>query len=906
MAAMVALVALTAATIGFLTYRNIEAVVLPRVLERIEAHIRLLAVELEASVRSARADAIGFRSAVAVHGIVKASRAGGVDPADGMTVSEWRNRLARRFVAELEAKPNYTQFRIIGMADGGREILRVDRSGPGGAIRIVTDAGLQRKGDRDYFLRTVGLPADGVDVSAVELNREHGAIETPHLPVLRAATPIHAPSGEPFGIVAINVELLSAFARIRSEAERVGGQVLLTNERGDYLVHPDTSKEFAFERGGTSRVQDDFPDLAAAVGSTAPPRPGIVVDRRGIRYGAAAASVRLAQGPLVTLIELVPYWRISAATSAVRDSTLLAGLGAALMAIALSALLTRSLTRPLAQMTSAVEAFGRGGPIRVPTEASGEIGVLARAFDRMGADVHEKTVALEREIEERRRLFETSLDLILVVSRTGGIQRASPACRTILGYEPEEMVGRNGIEFVHPDDLEATRAEMRSARAGKQTRNFETRYVHKHGHAVTLSWTGVWSEPEQLHFFIGRDMTERIRLEQQLRHSQRMDAIGQLTGGVAHDFNNILTVITGMIDILADAVRADPALSGIVKMMDEAAERGSELTRHLLAFARKQPLQPRRTRINTLITGTTALLRPTLGEQIEIEVTLEENAWDAFVDPAQLTATLLNLAVNARDAMPDGGKLTIETGNVVLDDSYCAVLSDVSPGFYALIAVSDTGSGIPAAIRDKVFEPFFTTKAAGRGTGLGLSMVYGFVKQSGGHIKIYSEEGHGTTVKIYLPRADGHSADALQDARADASVRGGQETILIAEDDAMVRAYVTAQVESLGYRTLSAADGKEALAIIARGEHVDLLFTDVIMPGGLNGRQLADEARKRRPNLKVLFTSGYTENAIIHHGRLDPGVLLLAKPYRKAELARMIRTALDGNAASEAELATLS
>jgi nitrogen-specific signal transduction histidine kinase/CheY-like chemotaxis protein len=388
-----------------------------------------------------------------------------------------------------------------------------------------------------------------------------------------------------------------------------------------------------------------------------------------------------------------------------------------------------------------------------------------------------------------------------------------------------------------------------------------------------------------------RDLTEKIAAESQFRQSQKMEAVGQLTGGIAHDFNNILTVITGTIEILAEAVADKPQLAAIAKMIDEAAERGADLTQHLLAFARRQPLQPQETDINSLLIETVKLLRPTLGEQVEIESMLESDSWPALVDPNQLATALINLALNARDAMPNGGKLTVETGNVHLDDSYATVNSDVRQGPYVMIAVSDTGGGIPAAIRDKVFEPFFTTKGTGKGTGLGLSMVYGFVKQSGGHIKIYSEEGHGTTIKIYLPRAAGHLQPAV-DAQV-AVVGGGHEAILVVEDDGLVRDYVVTQLRSLGYRTFTAKNAAEALSIVNSGTELDLLFTDVIMPGIMNGRQLADEAVKRRPALKVLFTSGYTENAIVHHGRLDPGVLLLAKPYRKSDLARMVRKAFE-------------
>jgi signal transduction histidine kinase/CheY-like chemotaxis protein len=376
----------------------------------------------------------------------------------------------------------------------------------------------------------------------------------------------------------------------------------------------------------------------------------------------------------------------------------------------------------------------------------------------------------------------------------------------------------------------------------------------------------------------------------QLRQAQKMEAVGQLTGGIAHDLNNILTVITGTIEILAEAVADRPELAAIAKMIDDAAARGGDLTQRLLAFARKQPLQPREVDVNSLVIETANLLRPTLGEQIEVHMLLAGDASRALIDPSQLSNAILNLALNARDAMPDGGKLTIKTSNIVLDENYAAMNSDITAGNYVMVAVTDSGHGIPAAILDHVFEPFFTTKDVDKGSGLGLSMVYGFVKQSNGHIKIYSEVGHGTTVRIYLPQATG---DAKPAELADpASFEGGQETILVVEDDHLVRTFVVGQIQSLGYTTLAAVNAAEALIVIDGPEAIDLLFTDMIMPGALNGRQLADAALLRRASLKVLFTSGYSSEAIIHHGQLDAGVLLLAKPYRKSDLARMIRAAL--------------
>jgi PAS domain S-box-containing protein len=526
-------------------------------------------------------------------------------------------------------------------------------------------------------------------------------------------------------------------------------------------------------------------------------------------------------------------------------------------------------------------------PIR--SAAGWIVGAAKTARDMTESKLTQK--ALHQEIEERQRIFETSQDLILVTDTAGNFVQISPSSHTILGYEPAEMVGRSAIEFIHPDDLDNTRNEMRSARRGQQMRNFEARYRHKDGHSVLLNWMGTWSEPVRRHFFIGRDLTDKQAAEAQFRQSQKMDAVGQLTGGVAHDFNNILTVITGTIGILGDAVADRPELASIAKLIDDAAERGAQLTKHLLAFARKQPLQPREVDVNALTMEAAKLLHPTLGEQIEVSPKLSEDAWPALADPNQLTTAILNLALNARDAMPHGGKITLETRNIYLDEGYASIHSDVAVGNYVMVAVSDTGTGISPANLEKVFDPFFTTKDVGKGTGLGLSMVFGFVKQSGGHVKIYSEVGHGTSVKIYLPRSSGLQETAIE-AEASADMRGGNETILIVEDDALVRKYVVTQIASLGYGTLQAANAAEALKVVESGVPIDLLFTDVIMPGGMNGRQLVEATAKLRPTLRVLFTSGYTEDAIVHHGRLDAGVLLLAKPYRKPQLAKMIRVAL--------------
>lgn len=400
----------------------------------------------------------------------------------------------------------------------------------------------------------------------------------------------------------------------------------------------------------------------------------------------------------------------------------------------------------------------------------------------------------------------------------------------------------------------------------------------------------------------------RQEAEATLRQSQKMEAVGQLSGGIAHDFNNLLTIIIGNLDTMRRALAeaANPGTvaelrSKLTKPVESAlkgANSAAQLTQRLLAFSRRQALEPARVDLNRLVSDMMDILRRSLGEDVNLETVLGAGLWPTFVDPNQVENVLLNLALNAKAAMPKGGHLTIETANCYLDDAYVERFGDIEAGQYVLLCVSDTGTGIRAEVLDRVFEPFFTTKPQGEGSGLGLAMVHGFVKQSGGHIRIYSEPGHGTTVKIYLPRATGDEKVAAVPAGRPARptpTPGARkdETVLVVEDNDGVREYAIEVLEQLGYRVLAASNAKEALRLLSDGRHVDLLFTDVVLPGAITGRVLADQAKDMRPELRVLFTTGYTRNAIVHQGRLDPDVHLLNKPYTQQSLARKVRDMLD-------------
>jgi PAS domain S-box-containing protein len=391
------------------------------------------------------------------------------------------------------------------------------------------------------------------------------------------------------------------------------------------------------------------------------------------------------------------------------------------------------------------------------------------------------------------------------------------------------------------------------------------------------------------------ERTEALRRnEAALRQSQKMEAVGQLTGGIAHDFNNLLQIVVGNLETLQRSLDGtSPRLVRAAVNAMKGAQRAAALTQRLLAFSRRQPLDPQPTNLNALVGGLSELLQRTLGEAISIETVQAAGLWQVEVDANELEAAVLNLAVNARDAMPEGGKLTIETANAFIDEAYAAAHAEVVPGQYVVVSVSDTGVGMDGSTLAQVFEPFFTTKPVGKGTGLGLSQVYGFVKQSGGHVKIYSEIGQGSTVKIYLPRLSGSEAALTADEAGPIPEGGTEETILVLEDDDDVRTYSVECLRELGYRVVEAHDGPSALRLLERQTRVDLLFTDVVLPGGMTGAQVAAQARELRPGLKVLFTTGYARNAIVHQGRLDKGVQLITKPFGYSDLAAKVRDILD-------------
>ncbi|QOZ79108.1 hybrid sensor histidine kinase/response regulator [Bradyrhizobium sp. CCBAU 53351] len=531
------------------------------------------------------------------------------------------------------------------------------------------------------------------------------------------------------------------------------------------------------------------------------------------------------------------------------------------------------------------------------------VGLCTGAIERSEharAVVHSAELARARSdsAQMTQAVIKTALDAFIQIDDSGTVLEWSFQAEALTGWTRQEALGSDVVDLIVAKPLRAA-FKQRMARLVPELSDtpsglrFELTLIHRNGDRILAEASSTvlrLGGRAVVNTFV-RDITQKRAAEEQLVQSQKMEAVGQLTGGIAHEFNNMLTVITGTIEILADAVKDNPPLATITKLISEAADRGAALTSSLLSFARKQALQPADIDVNELLEELAKLLLATFDKKIEIVTRLDRNVWLAFADRGQLSSALLNLAINARDAMLDGGRLTLTTRNVVFGVREAVAVGAGYAGDYVEIEIADTGTGIPQAILERIFDPFFSTKEVGKGTGLGLSMVFGFVKQSGGGIKVASEEGRGTVFTIYLPKAE---ASALRPTGYDdRKIVGGKETVLCVEDDRDVRHYVTVQLESLGYTVIPAANATEALAIAAEGKPFDLLFTDIVMAGGMNGRELAEQMAAARPSLRILFTSGYAYDSLHTQGRATMGAPLLRKPYRKAELARMLRRCLD-------------
>lgn len=535
------------------------------------------------------------------------------------------------------------------------------------------------------------------------------------------------------------------------------------------------------------------------------------------------------------------------------------------------------------EATGALQRDGKGNPVRI-------LGMARNVTRRQAAEE-----ALRRSEERFRRMIRNSNDIIALVDGNNRLTSVSGPLEKVLGYGPEEVKGAFFLDFVHPEDQEEVgKATSEIIRGPEESRILEFRVRHKDGKWVSVEAvsSNLLKDPSVKAIVSNiRDVTERNRLREQLQQAMKMEAVGRLAGGVAHDFNNILTVVTGNVELARMSLSPSDPLIRCLDQITKASDSAASLTRQLLAFSRKQIIEPKVLNLNELVGNVQQMLGRLIGENVELRTALDSGLASVKVDPGQFEQVLVNLAVNARDAMPDGGRLVVETANATLDEGYCATHPTASPGEYVLLAVSDTGHGMTARVKEHLFEPFFTTKGKGHGTGLGLATTFGVVRQAGGSIEVYSEEGRGTSFKIYIPAVKERAEKLVKETRTLDTLKGN-ETILLVEDEESVRKLALAMLKNLGYRVIEARDGEEALMLADRhGGKIDLLMTDIVMPG-INGRELSERLTRAYPAMKTLFTSGYTEDVIVRHGVIDSQLNFIGKPYSLQGIARKIREAL--------------
>ncbi|MBN9501566.1 MAG: hypothetical protein BGO01_00065 [Armatimonadetes bacterium 55-13] len=891
---MVALAIATASGLGFLIYSGMERAMLPTALGRLEARSHELASRLQNFGQEISADVATMRGAQSVDGLVRAIEGDGFDVRDGNTEEQWRQRLEQNLYALMRAKPRYLQFRLIGKDRGGREIVRLDRSGPDDTIRIVPPSDLQPKGDRPYFKQAIGLQAGEFYTSPIELNQERGQIEVPYVPVIRVATPVRTASGKPFGILIANVDMRAILGRLKNAVQE--GSLYLVDSRGSYLIHPDPSKEFGYDLGKPTHWKTDFSEVSEILSAQDETLSGSRKVKGEDVY--SFASVLNIGDQRFAIIESLPYSQVMAPAESVRRSSLGFALIAALIATGLATLIARSTVVPIEKLTQAVEKFDGETLAPVPIFGAGEVAKLANAFNEMTEDVRGKTLVL-REIGETRQLysamFENSSDAMIVCDLENVITAWSPGAERMFGYTSDEVVGQS-LDIIIPDEGRAPLAvSLRKVYRGESLEPFEVVRITKSGKRLDISLTiaPILDEDGKVIYTsrVLRDVTDQKKLAERFRQAQKMEAVGNLAGGIAHDFNNILTAISGTVKLALQDLPPDSPVYADLKEIEKASARGTAVVGQILKIGREGDVEHRLINLDSVVSEVAQLFKTTAPSNVEIIKQIDPDLPAVMGDENEIHQIVMNLGVNALHAMREkGGRLEIRLESVRLDDVGVRTLPNLKPGRFVCLSVSDTGHGMTRQTLEHIFEPFFTTKSSGEGTGLGLSVVYGMIQQHRGAITAYSEVGRGSMFRIYLPAA---GVALVENDQTIVETREGRgERIMYVDDDEALVLMIGRMLKRLNYDAVCFQDARQALkAFEDNPNEFDVVVSDLSMPL-LDGPELVRKIKEIRPSVPVIMVTGYIRKEDLEHAENLGIHRLILKPNTVQEMGEVLHEIL--------------
>lgn len=894
--ASVSLVLLTALSIEFLADRNLEQAIVPTELERLQTAAQRRADELGAFVQEARSEILSVVNTEPVKGLARAHIAGGFDAAQNSTEEQWRQRLANNMVSIMNARPDYYKFRLIGIANGGREIVRVDRMGKGRTVRIVPESELQLKNDRPFFREAVEVPVGQVYTSMIELNQDFGKIEVPHVPVLRVSSMIDTPDGKHFAVLIANINVERLLMQLVKRAAN-GTTAYLVDRKGNYIVHPDSRKTFGLDLGVPTDWRKDFPGLLSITNGAT--KGADSYHEKEDEIHAVAASILPSEPFYAAVILTKSRALIVQPIKSIQTATRAAGSGAVLIAILFAIIMSRSMTKPLEQLTKAVEKFdGENELVRLP-KAGAEVGTLAQAFQDMSAEVREKTTTLKK-LYEMERLYgavvESSADAILTIGLDGNITAWNAAAERIFGYSADEIIGKP-VALLQPQDRkDEVELIIDTISKGNRVENLETIRIGKDGSPIQVSLTisPVYDAKGSITWAskIVRDIREQKLLEERLRLAQKMEAVGTLAGGIAHDFNNILTTIVGNTRLAREDLPPNHEAHQELAEIERAAARGASVVRQILRISRSEDPKNEPINLESTVEESVQFLRATKPDNVEIRTQFDPDMPFVLGDPTEMHQVIMNLCVNALHAMRELGGLLEITGSVVyLDEVAVGTFPNLLPGRYIRLSVSDTGMGMDAQTLSRIFEPFFTTKGINEGTGLGLSVVYGIVERHRGVITAYSEPGKGTMFRIYFPAVD--SVEPSNHQTDEPSYEGNGEKVMYVDDDESLVLMVTRMLRRLKYEVYGYSDPQEALsAFLTDPASFDIIVTDMSMPK-VDGPEFVRQLLAVRPNTPIVMVTGYIRPEDTVRTR-DLGIrALVLKPNTVQDMGRVLHDILE-------------